>query len=114
VRKSHAGNAAVSPEKPGIDRGDKGIAAHAVQQKPALSAEINAAIPAAAARQLDSLDLTDPAELSEVIEILVDAMRRADPDYVLTHGCEPCTDDDWDTAIEAGEDALEAMREANF
>jgi hypothetical protein len=25
----------------------------------------------------------------------------------MTHGCEQCSDEDWDTAIEAGEDAME-------
>ena len=57
---------------------------------------------------LASIDLTDPAELREIIAVLVDAMRRSDPDYVQAHGCEPCSDEDWDTAIQAGEDALEA------
>lgn len=54
-----------------------------------------------------SIDLTESAELLEVIAVLVDAMRRSDPDYVMTHGCEQCSDEDWDTAIEAGEDAME-------
>lgn len=55
-----------------------------------------------------ALDLKAPAELLEVIACLVDAMRRSDPDYVQSHGCVPCSDQDWDTAIEAGENALEA------
>ena len=55
-----------------------------------------------------SLDLTCRAELLEVIACLVDAMRRCDPEYVQAHGVADCTDEDWDTALEAGEDALEA------
>lgn len=54
------------------------------------------------------IDLTDRANLLEVVELLVDAMRRSDPDYVQAYGCEHCTDEDWDTAIQAGEDAIEA------
>lgn len=49
-----------------------------------------------------------PAELREVIALLVDAMRRSDPEYTLVHGSEPCSDDDWNTALTAGEDALAA------
>lgn len=55
-----------------------------------------------------SIDLTDRAELIEVIALLVDAMRRSDCDYVQAHGCEHCTDEDWDIALQAGENALEA------
>ena len=54
------------------------------------------------------IDLTDRANLLECIAVLVDAMRRSDPDYCLVHQCEPCTDEDWDTALQAGEDVLEA------
>jgi hypothetical protein len=54
------------------------------------------------------IDLTDRANLLECIALLIDAMRRSDPDYVTTHGCEQCSDEDWDTAIQAGEDVLEA------
>jgi hypothetical protein len=54
------------------------------------------------------IDLTDRANLLECIAILVDAMRRSDPDYTMVHQCEPCSDDDWNTAIQAGEDVLEA------
>ena len=54
------------------------------------------------------IDLTDRANLLEVVELLIDAMRRSDPDYVRTHGCQQCTGEDWDTAIQAGEDVLEA------
>jgi hypothetical protein len=56
------------------------------------------------------LDLTDRTELLEVIDLLVDAIRRSDPDYCEAHGCEPCSDEDWDTALQAGEDSLEANR----
>lgn len=54
------------------------------------------------------IDLTDRANLLEVVGLLIDAMRRSDPDYVRTHGCQQCTDEDWDNAIQAGEDVLEA------
>ena len=54
------------------------------------------------------IDLTDRANLLECVALLVDARRRADPDYVQSHGCEPCSDEDWNTAIQAGEDVLEA------
>lgn len=54
------------------------------------------------------VDLTDRAELMEVVALLVDAMRRSDPEYTMVHGCEPCSDDDWNTALAAGEDAIEA------
>jgi hypothetical protein len=54
------------------------------------------------------IDLTDRANLLEVVAMLVDAMRRSDPEYTLVHGSEPCSDDDWNTAISAGEDVLEA------
>jgi hypothetical protein len=56
------------------------------------------------------IDLTDRANLLECIEILVDAMRRSDPDYVRSHGVKQATDEDWDTAIQAGEDCLEAAK----
>ena len=56
------------------------------------------------------LDLGHPAELREVIALLVDAMRRSDPDYTQAHGCEQCSDDDWNMAIQAGEDCLEASQ----
>lgn len=55
-----------------------------------------------------SMNLTDRAELLEVIALLVDAMRRSDPVYVSATGCEWCSEDDWDTALEAGGEALEA------
>jgi hypothetical protein len=35
-------------------------------------------------------------------------MRRSDPVYCKIHGCQPVNDEDWDTAIAAGEDVLEA------
>jgi hypothetical protein len=54
------------------------------------------------------IDLTDRANLLEVVALLVDAMRRSDPEYTLVHQREPCSDEDWDTAIQAGEDVLEA------
>jgi hypothetical protein len=58
----------------------------------------------------NALDLKARAELVEVIEVLVDAMRRSDPLYCAAHQVPPCCDEDWDTAIEAGEDAIEANR----
>ena len=54
------------------------------------------------------IDLTDPANLLECIAVLVDAMRRADPEFCAAHGLPVVTDEDWDTAIQAGEDVLEA------
>lgn len=54
------------------------------------------------------IDLTDRANLLECIAVLVDAMRRASPEYCAAHGCDVVTDEDWDTAIEDGEDVLEA------
>ena len=56
------------------------------------------------------IDLTDRANLIEVVAVLVDAMRRADSAWCATHGCEPVADEDWDTAIAAGEDCLEAAK----
>lgn len=52
--------------------------------------------------------LTSRAELLECIAVLVDAMHRSDPDYVQSHGCAPCTDEDWCSAIQAAEDVLDA------
>ena len=57
---------------------------------------------------MSAIDLTSRAELIEVIAVMVDAMRRSDPDFTRAHGVEQCSDDDWDAAIQAGEDALEA------
>lgn len=57
-----------------------------------------------------ALDLKAPAELLEVIGLLVDAMRRSDPDYCAAHECDQCSEEDWDIALAAGEDALEANR----
>jgi hypothetical protein len=54
------------------------------------------------------IDLTDRANLLECVAVLVDAMRRADPVYCASHHCPIVTDDDWNTAIAAGEDVLEA------
>jgi hypothetical protein len=54
------------------------------------------------------IDLTDRANLIEVVAVLVDAMRRADPAWCVLHDCEVVNDEDWDTAIAAGEDVLEA------
>lgn len=51
--------------------------------------------------------MTREAELLGVIQQMVQAMRRSDPDYTQAHGCEQCSDDEWDDAIQAGEDALE-------
>ena len=59
---------------------------------------------------MSAIDLTSRAELIEVIALMVDAMRRSDPDYTKAHGTAQCTDEDWDAAIQAGEDALEANR----
>jgi hypothetical protein len=58
----------------------------------------------------DVIDLTDRANLLECIAVLVDAMRRADAEFTRAHGVEPCSDEDWDTAIQAGEDVLEAAK----
>ena len=55
-----------------------------------------------------ALDLKARAELLEVIAVMVDAMRRSDLEFCQSHGVPPCCDEDWDTAIAAGEDALEA------
>lgn len=54
------------------------------------------------------IDLTTRAELLEVIAVMVDAMRRCDPEYVASHGCDECSDDDYDAALAAGEACLEA------
>jgi hypothetical protein len=54
------------------------------------------------------IDLTDRANLLECVAVLVDAMRRSDPEYCIAHECEQTTDEDWDTAISAGEGCLEA------
>ena len=45
----------------------------------------------------------------EVIERMLDVMRRADPEYVKAHGLEPCMDPQWDMAIQVAEDHLEEM-----
>lgn len=47
-------------------------------------------------------------DLRPIVEQLVDAMRRSDPEFTESHGCEQCSDEDWDTALRAGVDALEA------
>lgn len=54
------------------------------------------------------IDLTDRANLLECVAVLVDAMRRADPEYCASHGLQVVTDADWEIAIQAGEDVLEA------
>lgn len=41
------------------------------------------------------------------LRALVDVMRRSDPDYVASHGCAPCTDSEWDRALEQAEDVIE-------
>lgn len=56
------------------------------------------------------IDLTDRANLLECVAVLVDAMRRADPQYCAAHECDLVSDEDWDTAIAAGEDVLEAAQ----
>ncbi len=56
------------------------------------------------------IDLTDRANLLEVVELMIDAMRRSDPVYCQSHDCHPCTDEDWNTAIQAGEDVIEAAK----
>lgn len=48
-----------------------------------------------------------PTSATKVIRQLVDAMRRSDPDYAKSHGLQPCYAEDWDAALEAGEDWLE-------
>ena len=45
----------------------------------------------------------------EVIERLLDAMRRADPEYVKAHDLQPCMDPEWDMAIQIAEDHLEEL-----
>jgi hypothetical protein len=35
-------------------------------------------------------------------------LARGDPAYCMAHDCERTTDEDFDTAIQAGEDVLEA------
>lgn len=43
---------------------------------------------------------------------IVDAMRRSDPDYVASHGIEPCSDEAWDDALASAEELLESMEAA--
>ena len=54
------------------------------------------------------IDLTDRANLLEVVALMVDAIRRSDLAYCRSHNVEPVTEDDWATALQAGEDVLEA------
>ena len=57
------------------------------------------------------LDLRSRPELLEVIAVMVDAIRRSDLAYCRSHSVEPVTEEDWATALQAGEDALEANQE---
>lgn len=52
--------------------------------------------------------LTSRAELLECIAVLVDVLRRADPAYCRSHGVEHVTDTEWDIALQAAEDVLDA------
>ena len=45
----------------------------------------------------------------EVIEKLLDAMRRSDPDYTKSHGLKPTFDHERDMAIQVAEDHLEEL-----
>lgn len=65
-------------------------------------------IPAKVSRETYKRALAGQAELLEVIAVLVDAMRRSDPEYCRAHGVPECCEEGWDTALQAGEDALEA------
>lgn len=50
--------------------------------------------------------MTEATALS-ALRALIDVMRRSDPDYVQSHGCAPCVDDEWDYALEQAEDVIE-------
>jgi len=49
------------------------------------------------------------ARYSLVLYRLVDAMRRADPDFAASHRVEQTTDEQWDIAIEMGEEMLDEL-----
>lgn len=51
-------------------------------------------------------------QLLAALTAAVDAMRRSDPTYCAAMGLEPVTDAEWDDALAAAEDALDAAREA--
>lgn len=55
-----------------------------------------------------TLDLTAPAEVREVLEMVADLMCRCDLAWCEAHDAVPATDADWDTTLEAVEDCLEA------
>jgi hypothetical protein len=55
--------------------------------------------------------MTD-TELIAALRQTVDAMRRSDPTYCSAMGLQGVTDIEWDDALAAGEDALDALTEA--
>ena len=55
-----------------------------------------------------SLDLSD-GTTTTVLWNLVNVMNRADPGYCQSHCQEPCTDKEWDAALQAAEDELNRL-----
>jgi hypothetical protein len=46
----------------------------------------------------------------DLLDRLVDCMRRCDSDYCECHDLKPTTDDDWDALMEEAEDFIEDVR----
>lgn len=62
----------------------------------------------AAERLQASLNLADTST-REILWGVVNVMRRCDPLYCNAHAQEPCTDEEWDTALQAAEDELDRL-----
>lgn len=52
--------------------------------------------------------MSETETLRAALAACVDAMRRGDMEYCDAHGVELIGDDEWNRALAAGEDALEA------
>ncbi len=56
--------------------------------------------------------MSETERLRAALAACVDALRRADPAYCALHGVSIVTGDEWDAALQAAEDALEAEGQA--
>ena len=52
--------------------------------------------------------MSETERLRAALAACVDAMRRSDPAFCGAQEQSPTTDDEWNAALRAGEDALEA------
>lgn len=50
-------------------------------------------------------------QVIEALRACIDAMRRSDPVYCAAMDAEQVSDVEWDAALAAGEDAIDAMQE---